>query len=280
MTTRNLLFCGVLAISMFGCGGNKPDDTSGNVFVAETLDPEPAGSPTDAVDGRLSCLDQYKIAAPSGTALELTGYVRTLADPDAATEPPEATIEVFSAGGSSLGSAFSDASREGRSAVSVPIDDEGYTGYAMITADGYLPERFEVSIPVTDSTQSGWAFLATAAERDAVAADLGATVGAGDGVLVGSVHDCDGFATGNVLVTVDRVADGVLYVEGFAPVASRTWTGSAGRFAIALPAGEAVVEAWTRLEAGGPLTLISSLQTTVAAGAMTAVALEPRPAAK
>lgn len=265
-------------MGLFACDGEGTPETDAPIEV-ETLEPEPAGAPTDVVDGRTGCLDTYVIGAPAGTALELTGYVRTLADPTATSEPPPATVEVFDASGSSLGEAFSDPTRTGRTSVSVPVASDGFTGYAEIEATGYLPERFSVSVPIADTAASAWVFLATSGERDQIAGDLGVATGDADAILVGSVHDCDGFGAGNVVVTLDRSADGVFYVEGFAPTAARTFTSSTGRFALGgLAPGSTRVEAWGRLEAGGPLSLLGAIDATLEAGVITAVSLEPRPA--
>jgi len=255
------------------------DDTgeTGDLPDPEILDPEPADAPSDEPEGRLTCVRNNKPADPTSTQLEVTGYVRTLADPDAEEEVPAAGVELFNSTGTSLGVAFADASKDGRVAVSIGIGDEGYTGYAMVTHEDYMDWRFQSSLPITDTSFNGWTWLVTEEDRDAVITDLGLTVTAGDGYLVGVVHDCDAFGVSNAVVTVDGSTDGVIYLNTFQPDPTRTYTGASGRFIVPEPAlGTAEIKAYGRLEAGGPLVILSSVTTTVEGDEISAVGLEPR----
>jgi hypothetical protein len=273
MRTTACLLCALL-LGILGCPTGDDDDTTAD--EVEILDPEPAGAPTGVVDGRLSCLGDNAPPAPIGGAVELTGYARTLADATAEDEPPEFEVEVVSASGTTLETVVSNVGNDGRVTVTVPIPDTGFEGWAMITADTYVDLRFQSSRPTTDTASSGWAWLATQAELDDAAANLGQTLDSG-GVLVGASHDCDGFGMENVVIVVDGDAEAAYYVEGFSAVDTRTFSATNGRFAVPnVGPGAVVVKAFGRLEAGGPLTLLSSISTSVAAGGMTAVALEPR----
>lgn len=264
-------------------GGSDGGDTGGD--TDEPGDPETLadfdGAPTESVDGpstRLTCLGDNQPESPTDSVLQLTGYVRTLADPDADEEVPSATVEAFAADGTSLVTGFADPSKSGRVAVSVPVTDAGWTGYAIASHDGYMSWRFQSSRAVTSTAVNGWAWLTTTAERDALADDLGVTVEADTGILVGTVHDCDVFGTEFAVVTVDGDRSGVYYIEGFAPVEGRTWTSSTGRFVVPnLTPGAYEIKAWGRLEAGGELVLLSVVaDATVEAGQMTAISLQPR----
>ncbi len=268
-----LLFA--LLLGVLGCPTGDDDDTTGD--EVEILDPEPAGAPTGVVDGRLTCLGDNAPPDPIGGAVELTGYARALSDVTAEDEPPEFEVEIVSASGTTLETVVSNVGNDGRVTVTVPIPDTGFEGWAMITADTYVDLRFQSSRPVTDTGFSAWAWLATQAELDAAAADVGETLAAGTGVLVGASHDCDGFGMENVVIVVDGDAEAAYYVEGFEAVDTRTFSSTNGRFAVPnVASGAVVVKAFGRLEADGPLTLLSSISTSVAAGGMTAVALEPR----
>lgn len=264
----------LLATLLLGCPTGDDDDTVEDV---ETLTPEPAGAPTGVVDGRLTCLGDNAPPAPIGGAVELTGYARTLADVTAVDEPPEFAVEVFSGSGASLQTAASNPGNDGRVTVTVPISAAGWDGWVLITADGYVDLRFASSRPTTNTDFAGWSWSATRAELDAMAADAGVTLDPSLGLLVGASHDCDGFGMENVVIVVDSDPDAAWYVEGFDVVDTRTFSSVTGRFAVPdVAPGPVVVKAFGRLEAGGPLTLLSSISTEVEAGGMTAVALEPR----
>ena len=261
---------------LIGCPGpTETGDTDAD--IVEILDPEPAGAPTDVADGRLTCLGAPSPVAGSAGALELTGYVRTLADPEAASAPPAAQIDVFDPDGMAIGTTYANTSADGRVAVSVPVPAEGFTGWVVVTHADYVSWRFQNSRPITNSMASGWTWLVTPTERDALAADLGVTPGPGDGILAGAVHDCDGFGVANAIVVVDDDPAGVLYAEGFTITASRTYTATSGRFVMPVAAsGPVIVKAFGRLEPGGPLLLLSSVATQVDAGFVSAVNLDPR----
>lgn len=252
------------------------DTTDTDVPDVEILDPEPAGAPVDVTDGRLTCVGNNAPTAPVGGAVELTGYVRTLADPGAASAPPAAQIAVFDADGNALGTTFADPSKDGRVAITVPVPDTGFTGWVLVTDVDHLDWRFRTSRPVTSSAVDGWTWLVTPDERDAKAAELGVTPAATDGVLIGVVHDCDGFGVANVIVVVDGDPTGILYTEGFDLSTTRTYTSTSGRFVLPIASGAVTVKAFGRLEASGPLILLSSVESQVDAGAISAVALEPR----
>ena len=269
---RPLLLVGVF---LTGCPSAAPTTTpEENV---ETLT-DPPGAPSDVADGRLNCLGQAATTGSAG-ALELTGYVRTLADPDGLQPVPAATVEAFTPDGTSLGSAGVDVTKRGRVSLSVPVKATGFDGYAVASYAGYLNWRLQSSRPKVTTDVDGWAFLATQAEIDARASAVGVTTAVGTGLLVGAVHDCDGFGVANAVVIVGTQT--VRYIEGFDVAASRNFTSSTGRFVVAnVPPGAVTVKAFGRLKAGGPLTLLSSAQVTVTAGAMSAIDLAPRPAAQ
>ncbi len=272
-----------------GCG----DDKNGNNEKCdpEILQPEPAGAPTQKADGRLTCLGDNAPSPPSGGGLELVGYVRTLADPDA-TQPAAAQlpaqVEAFDSDDTSLGVAFADRNKVGRAAVGVPITSTGFVGYTVTTCttaftdpcpDDYIPWRMHVSRPVTDTTFAGWTWLTTQAEADTRAAALGITLDPAAGILVGVIHDCDGFGVENAVIEIDGSTSGLYFVEGFdvVEIDTRTFTSSTGRFLMPNRApGPVDVKAFGRLAAGGPLTLLSSVRGVIEAGRMTALALQPR----
>ncbi len=274
-----------------GGGGGGSPDAAPNI---EILEPEPTGAPTATVlaaDTELGCLGK-PADAPTGTAVELPGYVRTLADPTAETPPPVAKVEAFTAGGDALGSGFADPTKQGRVAVSVSFTGGGFDGYVMVTEAGYLDYRFQTNRPISAATVNGYAWLVTADEVATWATTLGVTADPAKGILVGGVQDCQAFALENIVVQVNSVTDGVQYPDGptpvvcptgascarpFTAVAGATYTNETGRFLLPNVApGPVTVKAFGRLTAGGPLTLIATIQTNVAAGGITAVSLLPR----
>ena len=265
--------CLLAALLLVGCiSASTAGPPEENV---ETL-PDPAGAPTGVVDGRLTCMGQ---PPPTGTAgaLELTGYVRTLADPDGLQPVPTATVEAFMQDGTSLGTAGVDVTKRGRVSISVPVKASGFDGYAVVQQAGYLDWRLQSSRAKTSTDLDGWAFLATQAEIDSRATALGLSPTAGTGILVGAVHDCDGFGVSNAVVVLSTGSQTVHYVEGFDVTAARSYTSSTGRFVVAnLPPAPVTVKAFGRLKAGGPLTLLSSAQVTILSGKMSAIDLAPR----
>lgn len=269
------VLCSLSLLVAAGCSDSPASpDAAPDV---EILTPEPPGAPTETAEGRLTCLGNNAPLPPEGSVIELTGYVRTFADPPASSAPPAATIEAFTATGTSLGTGFADPSKDGRVALSVPIQDEGFAGYVMITQTGFADYRFQTNRNVTRTEANGWTWLLTPAELDAAATTLGTTIDANRGQLIGTVHDCDNFGVRYAVVTVAGETDGVVYTDTFVVNSSRTFSDASGRFVMAnVSPGPVVVKAYGRLTAGGPLTLLASIQTGVEAGKVTAVALQPR----
>ncbi len=274
-----------LSLLLAGCPNEEGNGADAGVDTtpAETLDPEPADAPTQVHDGRLTCVGNNAPASPAGTVLELTGYVRTLADPDATKAPPAARVEAFTKSGTSIGVGFADPSpgKDGRVSVTVPITKAGFTGHTVVSEPGFLDWRFENSRPITDMTFTGWAWLTTADEVSARTLALGITQDPANGILVGAVHDCDGFGVEYAMVSIDGKLEAPLFVEGFDVVDNRHFTSDTGRFVVPnLSPGEVEVKAFGRLKKGGPLTLLSSITVTIEAGRISAAAMQPRAGAK
>jgi len=276
-----LLLASVFAPLLAACPGDDDDDDTVQVPI---LDPEPAGAPTEVADGMdsdgrstLTCAGDNAPDPPGGSTLALVGWVRTLADPsNTAGATPAGDAEAFDETGTSVGSASSDVST-GRVAITVPIRDTGFIGSVVVQADTYLDQRFSSSRPVTGTAAAGWTWLVTQGEIDTMATDLGLDVDAAKGIVVGAVHDCDVFGVANAVVRVADETSGVVYFEDFAPAAGRTFTADSGRFAVPnVDPGTVTVEAFARVEAGGPLQLLSRADVRVEAGRVTAVDLEPR----
>ncbi len=278
-TTIRAPLIALLALALFGCPSEE--DPPADKPAGEKLDPEPAKPPPPTPDpeARLTCVGSNPPKAMKGAVVDLVGYVRTLADPGADKPPPKAEVEAFSAAGKSLGKTFADVQKgkDGRVSLPVPVKSEGFTGYAVVTHAGYWDWRLSNSRPLTTTEFDGWAWLTTPAEVDTRAKALGVTQSADNGLLLGSVHDCDGFGVQYAVVQVDGSTDGVLYVEGFDLVKERTYASDTGRWVMvnAKP-GKHVIKAFARLEKDGPLTLLSMIEATVEAGKMTAVAMQPR----
>lgn len=276
LPARRQILPAILMLSTVGGCGDGSDAKDGGSAVIETLSPEPAAAPVDVADGRLGCIGA-KVADGTHNAIELTGYVRTLLDPDATKDPPAAKVEIFSASGTPLGSAFSDPSKTGRVAVSVPVTKAGFTGSAVTTAMGYLDYRLQSSKAVIEPEFNGWTWLATSSDVDDAAKAIGVTIEAGRAVLIGAVHDCDGVGVQNVVIQVGGSTDGIFYVAGFAPTSGRGFTTEAGRFVVPnMTPGDVPIKAFARLEKGGKLTLISSITAKLDADRITAVDLQPR----
>lgn len=270
----------MIALLIGGCP--SPDEKVDETAKAqlETLVPAPPGAPTEPADGRLTCL-AAEAQTTTANALELTGYVRTLADPNAEQATPEAKVEVFDSAGLSLGASFSDPAKAGRVSVSVPVPKTGWAGYAEVSADGFMDYRFQTSNRVVDTAFSGWAWMTTQEGLGTRADAADVTLDATTGILYGAIHDCDGFGVANVLIQVSGSSDGVYFVEGFDVSTSRTWTSETGRFVVPnLAPGSVVVKAFGRLEADGPLTLLAKAEPTMVAGQITALNLDPAQAAK
>lgn len=260
-------------VLLAACPGGDTDTDA----VIEVLDPEPAGAPADPVDGRWTCLGDEEHPSWGPGSLQLTGYIRTLADPTSLEQPPAVTIEAFDEDDNAVGTGFSDPSHGGRVNLSVPVDASGFKGHLLLTFPGYLDYRYQASRPFSTSFFTGWAWLTTAAERDAQAAAVGVDVPSDARVMIGAVHDCDGFAVSNAVVTIDDNTDGMLFVEGFEAVAGHTFTTTSGRFVVPeVGGGRLSVAAWGRLEAGGPLQLLGRVDAEGVPGGISAVSLEPR----
>jgi|GEM_PF-5797944 len=275
MNRWSTILCSLSMLVAVGCSDSPASpDAAPDV---EILTPEPTGAPTQVAEGRLTCLGNNAPQPPAGSVIELTGYVRTFSDPPATSAPPAATIEAFTTSGTSLGTGFADPAKDGRVALSVAIQDQGFVGYVMITQTGFVDYRFQTNRGVTQTEANGWTWLLTSAELDAAATTLGTTVDANSGQLIGTVHDCDNFGVRYAVVTVAGETNGVVYTDTFDVNPSRSFSDASGRFVMANVApGPVVVKAYGRLTAGGPLTLLSSIQTAVEAGKITAVALQPR----
>lgn len=262
----------------FACSGGDDDDDA-DAAPAEILSPEPAGAPTVVADGSLGCMGRNDPDPADPGNLELTGYVRTLADQGATAEPPLPAVEVeaYSSGGALLASAFSDPTKDGRVAIAVPVQEEGFTGYVQVSDAAFLPYRFQSNRPVTSNDVDGWAWLATQAEVDQWATDLGVTYDSSRGILIGSIHDCVNFGIGATVLQVAGETDGVFYVSDIDPAPGDTYTDVSGRFVVPnLTPGNKVVKAFGRLEASGPLTLLASGEFEVVAGTITSVDLQPK----
>lgn len=263
-----------LALGLSACDGGPTAPAAEP--VVETLAELP-NAPTEVVDGRMTCIGKGGVPGAAG-ALEVNGYVRTLADPEAKKEVPAAKVEVFLPDGTSIGTGFADSTKAGRVAISVPVKATGFEGYSVVSQGGFLDWRLSSSRPITTTDIAGWAWLSTQDEINSRAKALGFELKAGTGILVGAVHDCDGFGVANAVVVVGSSSSNlVYYMEGFDIAAARPYTSLTGRFVTAnLPAGELTVKAFGRLKASGPLTLLSSAKVTIEAGRMTAIDLAPR----
>lgn len=270
LTIASLALCLVSSL-LVGCPGD--DVPPAQVPI---LDPEPAGSPTAIAEGRLTCLGNNAPAPPIGLNLTLPGYTRALADPtNASGSQPAASVEAFDATGT-LGTTFASTT-DGRVALAVPIDMTGFQGWVKVTATGFVPVSLYTSRPYTSNSVSGWAWLPTMAEVTEQATMAGKTITSGQGILVGAVHDCDVFGVSNAVIRYAGRTDGVVYYMDFEPSTALTFTSASGRFAVPNVApGPVTVEAFGRVTAGGPLTLLSRAEVTVTANEITAVDLQPR----
>lgn len=248
----------------------------------ETLPASLPGAPTQTVgDARLGCLGKAPKPATGG-ALELTGYVRALADPGAKQPPPLAEVVARAPDGSELGKGGSDVGKGGRVSVSVPVKPSGFVGSVTVTAAGFLDWTLQVSRPVTASALDGWAWLTKPDEAAARAKAFNVVLDPQLGLLVGAVHDCEAFGIPNAMVRLTNLPDALPYfVEGFNLVGGRTFTTQSGRFVVPnVPPGVVEVKAFARRKAGGPLELIGAAKVAVVAGKMTAVSLQPRTGAQ
>lgn len=264
-----------LAVAVaLACGGCDPEEPPEEVPV---LTPEPMGSPAVLAGGRLTCLGNNAAPTPGGPNLTLPGWVRTFADrANAGALQPSAQVDVVSPEGVSLGVAFSD-SADGRVAVTVPIPMTGFTGHVLITSAGFQDTNLWSSRPYATTGYAAWVWLFTPEEMDTLATEAGETLDASSSALIGAVHDCDVFGIANAVVRVGNDTGSVFYFDDFALAPDRTFTDVSGRFAIAnVEPGPVTVEAFGRLEEGGPLLLLSRADVTAVAGTITAVDLQPR----
>lgn len=258
-----------------GCGGGGEAEGEGEPPIFE---PEPPGAPLEIADGRLSCLGDNMPPAPDATTLVLPGWARRLSDPRADQGAPAARVEAFDSDGTSLGITFADGVT-GRVAITVPVhkDEEGFEGFVVTTLDGFVDYQLHSSRPYTENTYAGWVWLMTPDELADRAADAGVVLDSAKAVVIGAVHDCDVFGVANAVVRVDSSTDGILYSDGFDVSPDFTFTDDSGRFvAPNTSTGPVVVEAFGRLEEGGPLVLLSRADVTASAGAIVAVDLQPR----
>ena len=275
----------VLSLALVACGDGEGEVDGG---IPPILEPEPVGAPTLLAEGRLTCLGRNTPTAPGRTTLTLPGWVRKFADPDNETKSqPPAQVEAFDETGLSIGSSFSDTGT-GRVALTVPIRQAGFSGSVKVSADGYVEQRLFFSRPTTktDATTdpTGWAWMLTPTELADLAEEAGVTLDPAKGTVVGAVHDClSVYGVANAVVRYGNRTDGVAYFEGkrffkdFAVAPMRTFTSPMGRFAIAnATPGPLTIEAFGRLVANGPLTLLSRADVVVEAGVISAVDLEPR----
>ncbi len=257
-----------------GCNGEPVDEPPPIIY----LTPEPDVAPKGVADGRLSCVGNNKPPAATGNALELTAWVRRYSDPHAKEEQPAVEVTIYTDSGDELGSTFSDPGKAGRATVTVPVTSSGFDGYSVAKLDGYLDWRFKNSRRVTQVAMSGWTWLITSAEQDQLIAEIDKTVEKGKGMLVGAVHDCDGFGVGTALVVVDDETDGIYYFDEFTPVKDSTYTDQWGRFVVPnIKPGKVTIKAYGRLKSGGGLQLLSEVETEVVADIISAVALQPLP---
>jgi len=280
---------GGLALGLAACPAGDDDDDDAPILV-----PEPPGAPEEVADGTdeegrttLGCLGRNAPDPPEAAHVTLLGWVRAWADPtNTADRSPDAAVEAFDETGTWLASAASDIV-SGRLAMTVPIREAGFLGSVMVhpvnEADGYWHQRFVWSLPVTGTTMAGWSWLVTADEIASLAATAGVEIDPDRGILAGAVHDCDGFGVANAVIRWGDRTDGVEHlVQRGDPAAfdlepGLTFTTETGRFAIPnVEPGVIAVEAYGRLEAGGPLVLLSHAEIEVSAGIVSAVGLEPR----
>ncbi len=245
----------------------------------------------------LSCPGEQ--TPPGSTSLGLSGFVRTLADPTALTTMPSAEIAVFDPGGTQLATSYSNPGMDGYATAVIPINNQGFSGYGIVTAPGYLDQRLQRNRLVTYTEQWFFAWLITQAEVDSWGAMLGVKQAANNGILMGTAVDCDGFGLRDVVVKIDGNDQSVVYVDGprlydhpsdpmdcmtdhscshpFAPMLQRTATALTGRFVVpnVAPASPVLVETFGRLDENGPYGKMASMAVEVVAGSVTAVALYP-----
>ncbi len=287
----NLALATLCTTLCLACGPDDEDETGVELLTLET---EPAGAPADLADGRLTCLGGKAPAAATGETIQLLAWIRTWADPDNDGElQPSARVEALDDAGTSLGVSFSDTGG-GRTTLSIPTRTDTFSGTLVATADGYLDWHFRSSQvyapPASGDPPAGWAWLITEEELAGEAIEAGVMLEAGTGFLVGAVHDCDGFGVSNALIRWSDNFDGVTYLDDpsyqdsesgvgsdhFMPAVDATATAFGGRFVIPNVApGTVTVEAFVRVEAGGPLVRMSVVDVTVVPDAITSVDLQP-----
>lgn len=285
-----------LVFLVLRCGGGD----EGEPGEPPILDPEPAGAPQALVEplGDVTvCLGANEPEAPDGTFVELLGYARYLANPHACPDNPARSAEcggfevppgrensppahvvAFDASGAEIGDAYAN-NTNGRISIEVPVTEEGFTGHVEATYDEAEMAEYHIysSLAYTSERYNGWAWMASRTDLEALAADAGVTLDAGAAVISGSVHDCNVLGAENAVVRVAGSTDGVLYADGFDLSPGFTYTDASGRFAVPNVApGAVTVEAFGRVEADGPLVLLSRADVQAVAGAIVAVDLQPR----
>lgn len=276
MQLRNAV---LLAATLGGCGPNPP------VEQVETLTPEPPGAPSALADGRLTCLGNNPSPPSSSNQVVLPGWIRYYTDPTAGKKvTPAARVEAFSTSGASLGVSFASKT-DGRVEVTVPIASNGWTGHVEATCDaactgtaqGLVEYDFWTNRVYTQPEVAGWAWMISHDDLTALAAKNMVTVDDSKAIAAIGVHDCDHFGIGNAVVEVNGSVSGGIYLEGFDVAPGKAYSAASGRVVFPnLPPGDAVVKAFARTVAGGPLTLLASITVKLKAGAITGIDLEPR----
>ncbi len=267
----------IAAFTVAACGQDDTGETGETPVELETLPDAdvPADAPTDAHNGDadLTCLGKDR-KGKANAGVTLTGYARSLADPDADGDAPEGQVTAVDTDGNEFSGPI-DVSKDGRVAVYVATGDEGFGGHAVVTSAGFLDWRFQSTNKVINSDYNGWAFLVTEQERDDAATGAGITLDLNKGVLVGSVHDCVAFGISNAIVEVNGEFANTAYITGFGIDSAKTFTGSSGRFAVPNLSGTVEVRAWARLESGGDFTLIAEDEISIDVAAINALSLDP-----
>jgi len=295
----------VMLVGVTGCPGEEGEGPRcvSDAEVVAVLEPEPMGAPEGtAEEADLLCIGCEPAPVSAGN-IQLLGYLRTYSDPDYADcVLPEGRIEAFDESGTPLAMGFpnTDPDEGGRVDFSIPIRAQGFRGWVHLTSDGFVPLSLRSTRPLVDPAAQpvGWGFLMTTDEIAAVAAEAGVTIEAGRGIIQGAVHDCEGFGIENAVVRIAGSSDGTRYFidseqpsrsrcglnpamsvrsDHFTLAASRTYTSTSGRFAVAnIDPGVVTVEAFGRRAAGRPLELLSRADVTVIADEIAAVDLAPR----
>ncbi len=288
-----LLAC-VLVVAGWGAELVAQDTRCGR--GGHLLEPEPAGAPDELArswedkartkldDDSLACLGSRWPEVDHGVnsadpTVSLPGYVRTLVDPENEPEGvPESQVEAFTRSGIKVGSAFSD-TKDGRTFFQVPVErGVGFTGEVRVTMEGHLPYWLSSNTPYSLHYLNVFPWLPTAEDVQAAAGRSGAPLDVSAGIVVGAVHDCKRFGLPNAWVVVEGGGGTVHYVgTGWDIDPERTFTSYTGRFAVTgLPAGEAEISAYGRVDWGCGLMYLGTATVTVRPGEVVAFDLSPR----